>query len=273
MNMNAPITIVLGDDHTIVLKGLRAFLEGQPGFSILGEAQDGLKLTSLTERLKPDVLVADLMMPGLNGFDVTRRVVKRFPKTKVVILSMYSTEAHVVEALRSGASAYVLKDARPEELVSAIRGAAREPGGRRARGSGTAGRVRGDPGGNLRGPGRGRNPRARRREVLRGRDRCLRRRPRGAERAGQARPARQDGARGGAAPGAAPRKHPAPAPGALHQGGGAGGRGRHARRAQSRLRHPAPFRPGRAARDPPARPAPHGRTPPPSHRLLLPLAC
>ncbi len=124
MNMNAPITIVLGDDHTIVLKGLRAFLEGQPGFSILGEAQDGLKLTSLTERLKPDVLVADLMMPGLNGFDVTRRVVKRFPKTKVVILSMYSTEAHVVEALRSGASAYVLKDARPEELVSAIREAA-----------------------------------------------------------------------------------------------------------------------------------------------------
>lgn len=124
MNMNAPITIVLGDDHTIVLKGLRAFLEGQPGFSILGEAQDGLKLTSLTERLKPDVLVADLMMPGLNGFDVTRRIVKRFPKTKVVILSMYSTEAHVVEALRSGASAYVVKDARPEELVTAIREAA-----------------------------------------------------------------------------------------------------------------------------------------------------
>jgi len=124
MNLNAPITIVLGDDHTIVLKGLRAFLEGQPGFSIVGEAQDGLKLTSLTERLKPDVLVADLMMPGLNGFDVTRRIVKRFPKTKVVILSMYSTEAHVVEALRSGASAYVVKDARPEELVSAIREAA-----------------------------------------------------------------------------------------------------------------------------------------------------
>lgn len=124
MNLNAPITIVLGDDHTIVLKGLRAFLEGQPGFTILGEAQDGLKLTSLTERLKPDVLVADLMMPGLNGFDVTRRIVKRFPKTKVVILSMYSTEAHVVEALRSGASAYVVKDARPEELVNAIREAA-----------------------------------------------------------------------------------------------------------------------------------------------------
>ena len=124
MNMKPPITIVLGDDHTIVLKGLRALLEAQPGFSIVGEAQDGLKAANLAERLKPDVLVLDLMMPGLSGYDVTRRVVKRFPKTKVVILSMYSTEAHVVEALRSGASAYVVKDAGPEELATAIREAA-----------------------------------------------------------------------------------------------------------------------------------------------------
>jgi len=121
---NNPITIVLGDDHTIVLKGLRAYLESQPGLSVIGEAEDGLKIASLAERLKPDVLLVDLMMPGLNGFDVTRRVVKRLPKTKVVILSMYSTEAHVVEALRRGASAYVVKDAKPEELVTAIREAA-----------------------------------------------------------------------------------------------------------------------------------------------------
>jgi two-component system response regulator NreC len=117
-------TIVLGDDHKIVLRGLRALLDGQFGFSVIGEATDGLKVTSLVERLKPDVLVVDLMMPGLSGFDVTRRVAKRFPKTHVVILSMYSSEAHVVEALRSGAMAYVLKDASAEELVSAIREAA-----------------------------------------------------------------------------------------------------------------------------------------------------
>ncbi len=117
-------SIVLGDDHKIVLRGLRALLEGQPGFTVVGEASDGLKVTSMVERLKPDVLVVDLMMPGLSGFDVARRVAKKQPKTRVVILSMYSSEAHVVEALRSGALGYVLKDASAEELVSAIREAA-----------------------------------------------------------------------------------------------------------------------------------------------------
>jgi len=122
--MNAtsnPITIVLGDDHNIVLKGLRALLESQSGFTVIGEATDGLKVSNLAEQLKPDILVVDLMMPGLSGFDVARRVVKRLPKTRVVILSMYSSEAHVVEALQSGAMAYVVKDASPEELANAIR--------------------------------------------------------------------------------------------------------------------------------------------------------
>jgi len=117
-------TIVLADDHRIVLRGLRALLEAESGFAVIGEAEDGLKVMSLAERLRPDVLVLDLMMPGLGGFDVTRRVAKRLPRTRVVILSMYSSEAHVVEALRSGASAYVLKDASVEELVTAIREAA-----------------------------------------------------------------------------------------------------------------------------------------------------
>lgn len=125
MNLgSSPTTIVLGDDHKIVLRGLRALLEVEPGFAVIGEAADGLGVMSLVERLKPDVLVLDLMMPGLGGFDVTRRVAKRLSKTRIVILSMYSSEAHVVEALRSGASAYVLKDASAEELVTAIREAA-----------------------------------------------------------------------------------------------------------------------------------------------------
>jgi two-component system response regulator NreC len=129
MNLgNSPTTIVLGDDHKIVLRGLRALLEAQPGLAVVGDATDGLRVLSLVERLKPDVLVLDLMMPGLGGFDVTRRVAKRFPKTRVVILSMYSSEAHVVEALRSGASGYVLKDANAEELMTAIHEAS---GGRR----------------------------------------------------------------------------------------------------------------------------------------------
>jgi len=121
---NASITIVLGDDHKIVLRGLRELLEAQPGLTVVGEAADGIKVTSLVERLKPDVLVVDLMMPGLGGFDVTRRVVKRSPKTRVVMLSMYSSEAHVVEAFQCGALAYVVKDASAEDLVTAIREAA-----------------------------------------------------------------------------------------------------------------------------------------------------
>ncbi|TMQ52317.1 MAG: response regulator transcription factor [Candidatus Eisenbacteria bacterium] len=125
MNLgSSPTTIVLGDDHKIVLRGLRALLEADPGFAVIGEAADGLRVLSLVERLKPDVLVLDLMMPGLGGFDITRRVAKRFSKTRVVILSMYSSEAHVVEALRSGASGYVLKDASAEELMTAIHEAA-----------------------------------------------------------------------------------------------------------------------------------------------------
>jgi len=118
---NAPTTIVLGDDHKVILRGLRAVLDAQPGLAVVGEASDGLKVAALAERLKPDVLVLDLMMPGLSGFDVTRRVTKRLPKTRVVILTMYSSEAHVVEALRSGAMAYVVKDASADELVTAIR--------------------------------------------------------------------------------------------------------------------------------------------------------
>ena len=118
---NAPTTIVLGDDHKVILRGLRAVLDAQPGLAVVGEASDGLKVAALAERLKPDVLVLDLMMPGLSGFDVTRRVTKRLPKTRVVILTMYSSEAHAVEALRSGAMAYVVKDASADELVTAIR--------------------------------------------------------------------------------------------------------------------------------------------------------
>src|SRR5204862_7375183 len=88
---DTPITLVLGDDHTIILRGPRAVVEAQPGFAVIGEASDGLKVAALAEKLKSDVLVLDLMMPRLGGFDVTRRITKRLPKTRVVILTMYSS--------------------------------------------------------------------------------------------------------------------------------------------------------------------------------------
>ena len=115
------ITILLADDHSIVRQGLRALLEVEPDFCIVGEAADGLEVTQLIEYLQPDVLVLDLMMPGLDGLEVTRRVNQRSPQTRVIILSMYGNEAYVVEVLRNGAAGYVLKKSTADELVRALR--------------------------------------------------------------------------------------------------------------------------------------------------------
>ncbi len=115
------VSILLADDHTILRQGLRALLSAEPDFNIVGEASDGLEAIKLAERLKPDVLVLDLMMPGLNGLEVTRQIRQRFPKTRVVILSMHAKEAYVLEALKNGANAYVLKDSQAMELVRAVR--------------------------------------------------------------------------------------------------------------------------------------------------------
>jgi len=113
--------ILLADDHHIVRQGLKALLEGEPHFRLVGEAGDGIEAVRLAERLKPDVLVTDVMMPGLNGLEVTRQVTKNLPKTRVVILSMYTDDAYVFEALRYGASGYVLKDSQASDLVKAVR--------------------------------------------------------------------------------------------------------------------------------------------------------
>jgi len=115
------IRIVLADDHAIVRQGLRALLEAEPDLAVVGEAAEGLGVPDLVEKLASDVLIVDLMMPGLGGLEVTRQVTKRTAATRVVVLSMHAKEAYVIEALRNGASAYVLKDADAGDLVRAIR--------------------------------------------------------------------------------------------------------------------------------------------------------
>lgn len=115
------INILLADDHQVVREGFRALLRMEKDICIVGEAGDGIEAVRLTEQLRPDVLVADLMMPSLNGIEVTRQVTSRVPGTKVVILSMHASEAYVLESLRHGASAYVLKDASSADLVRAVR--------------------------------------------------------------------------------------------------------------------------------------------------------
>lgn len=113
-------TIVLADDHHLVRAGLRSLLEAEPDFEVVGEAADGLTAIQMVERLSPDVLIADLMMPDLNGLEVTRHVSQSTPATRVVILSMHANEPYVLEALRNGASAYVLKESRADDLVHAV---------------------------------------------------------------------------------------------------------------------------------------------------------
>jgi two-component system response regulator NreC len=115
------ISILLADDHPIVRHGLRTLLEAEADFRVVGEVDDGLAAVEQVERLQPDVLLLDLMMPGLNGLDVTRQVRQRLSGTQVIILSMYASEAYVLQALKNGADGYVLKKSSPDELVEAVR--------------------------------------------------------------------------------------------------------------------------------------------------------
>jgi len=115
------ISILLADDHQVVRVGLRALLEAEADFKVVGEATNGLEAKDLLERLRPDVLIIDMMMPQLNGLEVIRQVAQLSPQTRAIVLSMHSNEGYVLEALRHGASGYVLKQSNMEELVKAVR--------------------------------------------------------------------------------------------------------------------------------------------------------
>jgi two-component system, NarL family, response regulator NreC len=114
------IDIILADDHKVVRKGLKALLGAESDFRIVGEAGNGAEAVVLVEKLQPDILVLDLMMPGMNGLEVARSLSQSKSRAGIIILSMHNNEGYVTEALRTGVRAYVLKDAPPEELIYAI---------------------------------------------------------------------------------------------------------------------------------------------------------
>jgi DNA-binding NarL/FixJ family response regulator len=118
------IRVVLVDDHHLVRQGLRALLAKDEDLDVVGETGDGLEVAGLVEALRPDVLLLDLMLPGLSGLDVIEQVIRRSPGTRVLVVSMHANEGYVLKALRNGASGYMLKDADAGELGRGIRAVA-----------------------------------------------------------------------------------------------------------------------------------------------------
>jgi len=114
------VTVLLADDHPIVRQGMRNLLDAEAGLSVVGEAEDGLQTVQLAEQLKPDVVVVDMMMPRLNGLEAIRQITSRVPNTRCIVLSMQSADPYIVQALKAGASGYVLKDSGPSEVIGAI---------------------------------------------------------------------------------------------------------------------------------------------------------
>lgn len=115
------ITIALADHHHLIRQAVRCLLEAEDDFEVVGDVADGLKVVGLVERRRPRVLIMAVGIPGLSSFEATLRVRQRSPETAVILLSMYAGEQYVVEALRSGASGYVVTQARSAELIRAVR--------------------------------------------------------------------------------------------------------------------------------------------------------
>ena len=119
------INLLIVDDHTLVREGIRALVERLPGVTVVGEASDGRETLRLVKELKPDLVLMDIAMPGLNGLDVTAHITKEFPDVRVIMLSMYATNEYVREAIDAGAAGYLVKRSAATELERAITAVAR----------------------------------------------------------------------------------------------------------------------------------------------------
>jgi DNA-binding NarL/FixJ family response regulator len=118
-----PIRVLVVDDHEVVREGLRAFLELQEGIEVAGEAADGAEAVDVAERIRPDVVLMDLVMPRLDGLGAMRALRERLPATRVVVLTSFLDDDKLLPALRAGAAGYLLKNAPPQEVARAVRAA------------------------------------------------------------------------------------------------------------------------------------------------------
>ena len=119
----ADITVLIVDDQPLMLHALQTFIENEDGVSVAGTAEDGEAAVEAAKSLQPDLVLMDIKMPRLNGIEATRKIVSEIPGTRVLALTTFSTLDYVVPALRAGAAGYLVKDARPDEILAAIRNA------------------------------------------------------------------------------------------------------------------------------------------------------
>jgi NarL family two-component system response regulator LiaR len=118
--VNHPIRVLVTDDHAIVRKGICALLATEQGIEVVGEAKDGQEAISQAERLSPDVILMDLVMPGLDGLDATERILAAQPTVRILVLTSFAGDDKIFPAIKAGALGYLLKDSGPDELVQAI---------------------------------------------------------------------------------------------------------------------------------------------------------
>jgi NarL family two-component system response regulator LiaR len=123
--MSDPITIMIVDDHEMVRKGAIGYLEAQADLVVVGEAGNGEDAVQLAREFIPDVVLMDLVMPGMDGVEATRKIKDASPRTQIIVLTSYHQDEHIFPALKAGAISYLLKDVKARELVEAIRMAAR----------------------------------------------------------------------------------------------------------------------------------------------------
>jgi NarL family two-component system response regulator LiaR len=122
--MTDPITVLVVDDHAVVREGVRAFLATQPDLSVVGTAASGEEALRVAAEHAPDVVLMDLVMPGLDGVETTRRLRQVSPRSRVLVLTSYDQDEHIFPAIRAGAQSYLLKEVGPGELAEAVRKAA-----------------------------------------------------------------------------------------------------------------------------------------------------
>ncbi len=123
--MSDKISLLITDDHALVRQGIRAFLELQPDLAVVGETGSGEEAVRLAAELVPDVMLMDLVMPGIGGIEATRQAKLASPRSQVIVLTSYHSDEYIFPALRAGALSYVLKDVGPEELADTVRKASR----------------------------------------------------------------------------------------------------------------------------------------------------